>query len=160
MTLGSFFRFGYYFVRQLVLRAVGRAPGLRVFEENYANDRLLPMSTDEREILPSFSRCIACGMCDAAFTGYARVTRSEFRGPSDLPLSYSRNPPDFDGLRKYVRNLKEGDLEALERVCPAKVPFRRLVVFVESQAQRLGTRELPALPSAPRAMGDRRSQNP
>lgn len=160
MTLGSFLRFGYYFVRQLFLRAIGRAPGLKAFQENYANDRLLPFSMDEREILPSFSRCVACGMCDAAFSGYARVSRSEFRGPSDLPLSYSRNPPDFDGLRKYVRNLKEGDLEALERVCPAKVPFRRLVVFVESQAEKLGARELPESVAPLRALGDRRSQNP
>lgn len=138
MTLGSFLRFGFYFVRQLVLRMFGRSRGLQTFQANYEKDRLLPLTSDDRKAMPEFSRCIACGMCDAAFTGYAKVNRSEFRGPSDLPLSYSRNLPDFDSLTRYFRNLKHGDLAVLEQVCPAKVPFRRLVMFVESQAAQLG----------------------
>ncbi|MBK8171034.1 MAG: hypothetical protein IPK60_11920 [Sandaracinaceae bacterium] len=138
MTLASFLRLGFYFVRQLVMRLFGRSAGLKKFQANYANDRLLPLSPSERAALPDFSRCIACGMCDAAFTGYARVNRAEFRGPSDLPLSYSRNLPDFDSLTRYVSNLKEGDLDVLEQVCPARIPFKRLVVFVETHAAALG----------------------
>lgn len=146
VTLGSLVRLGYYFFRQLLRRITARKSGLVQFEENYGADRLLPLTVEDREQLPSFSGCIACGMCDAVFDAYDRTARSEFRGPSDLPLAYTRNLPDYDALPTYVSNLRKGDLEALERVCPARIPFRRLALFVERRAAELG-----AAPIAPGA---------
>jgi len=138
VTFGSLARLGYFFFRQLLRRVTARKTGLEQFEENYGADRLLPMSSEDREQLPSFSGCIACGMCDAVFDSYDRTARSEFRGPSDLPLAYTRNLPDFDALPTFVAHLRKGDLEELERVCPARIPFRRLALFVERRATALG----------------------
>ena len=137
MTLGSLVRLGFYFFRQLLRRVTARESGLARFEANYDADRLRPLTPDEREALPSFSGCIACGMCDAVFDAYDRTPRSQFRGPSDLPLAYTRNLPDYDALPPFIAHLRQGDLEHLERVCPARIPFRRLAVFVERRADAL-----------------------
>ncbi len=138
MTLGSLVRLGYFFFRQLLRRVTSRKSGLLQFGENYDADRLRPMTSEDRAQLPSFSGCIACGMCDAVFDAYDRTARGEFRGPSDLPLAYTRNLPDYDALPTFVKHLRKGDLEALERVCPARIPFRRLAVFVDRRAAELG----------------------
>lgn len=136
MTPGSFVRLGYYWFKQILLRTIGRARGLPEFSASYCReDRLLPVVTEDRAIIESFSRCIACGMCDAHFQAYGRVNRGEFRAPSDLVLGNARSLPDFDAMHRYLTNLKEGDLAALERICPTGVPFRRLVAFAEQRAE-------------------------
>jgi succinate dehydrogenase/fumarate reductase-like Fe-S protein len=134
VTLGSLLRLGWHFWKRLVGRLFDRRPGLARFEENYAADRLQALTAEESDALASFSRCTACGMCDATFTAYDRASRTEFRGPSDLPLAYTRNLPDLDAARAFVSHLEKGDLEALEQVCPARVPFRRLVRFVREKS--------------------------
>ncbi|MFW5920575.1 MAG: hypothetical protein ACOCUS_01955 [Polyangiales bacterium] len=141
MTPGSFVRLGWYFVRQLVGRLFGGGRGLERFEEAYCRDEhLLPVSREDRESLHALSRCIACGMCDARFEAWGEVDRSEFRGPSDLPLSSTRSLPDYDALARYLTELRKGDLERLERVCPVRVPFRRLADFAERRAAALSGR--------------------
>jgi succinate dehydrogenase/fumarate reductase-like Fe-S protein len=134
VTLGSLIRLGWHFVKRLMERLFDRRPGLARFEEYYAEDRLRSLSAEESEALASFSRCTACGMCDATFSAYDRASRSELRGPSDLPLAYTRNLPDLDAARTFVAHLEKGDLEALEAVCPARIPFRRLVRFVKDKS--------------------------
>lgn len=143
VTLGSFVRLGYYFVKRLLLRLFRRKTGLQQFHENYAEDRLLPLSPSDRGVFAAFSGCIACGMCDAQFSAYGRTARREFHGPSDLPLAYSRSLPDYDGLVTYVSSLRRGDLELLERVCPARIPFGRLATFVEGVAGALANEPMP-----------------
>jgi hypothetical protein len=146
MTLGSLVRLGFYFFRQLLRRVTARESGLARFEANYDADRLRPLTPDERDALPSFSGCIACGMCDAVFDAYDRTPRGQFRGPSDLPLAYTRNLPDYDALPPFLAELRKGDLEHLERVCPARIPFRRLAVFVERRADELAREGSPSAP--------------
>ncbi len=133
MSLGSFLRLGLLFLKRLFVRLVLRPSGLRRFEENYfREDRLLPVAEVPRARFAAFSACIACGMCDAVFD--AEVDRTVFPGPSYLPLSFSRNLPDYDALGPYLTELRKGDLVALERVCPTRVPFRQLADFVEAHA--------------------------
>lgn len=138
MTFGSFVRLGYYIVRQLVLRAVRRARGLSAFAADYCReDRLLPVAAEDRTAIAALSRCIACGMCDARFAAYGAADRSNFRGPSELPLSHTKSLPDYDALHAYLADLKKGDLARLERVCPTGVPFRSLLSFAERRAAEL-----------------------
>ena len=138
MTPGSFVRLGWYFVRQLLARLARPANGLARFEQAYCReDRLLPVSAEDREALLALSGCIACGMCDARFSAWSDVDRGALRGPSDLPLSYTRSLPDYDALARYLSELRKGDLERLERVCPVRVPFRRLADFAERRAAAL-----------------------
>ena len=108
MTLSAIVQLGYYFFKRLVVRAFKRRDGLAQFRINYAGDRLLPVRTDQRAVVPKLGGCIACGMCDAVFGEYDRAARTVFHGPSDLPLSYSRSLPDYDALDSYLVQIKKG----------------------------------------------------
>lgn len=141
MRVGSFLRLGMYFGARLLIRAVRRDDGLARFAENYfRGDGLLPVAEDDAPA--SFSGCIACGMCDAAFV-YDGVAREHFSGPSDLPLSYTRSLPDYDALERYLGELDKGDLLALERVCPSRVPLRRLADVSRERGEALRRGRLP-----------------
>jgi len=156
MRIGPLIRIAWYFLKCLLLRLLGRERGLARFEAGYCiEDGLLPVSEEERRCLRLFSGCIACGMCDARFSAYACVARPAFRGPSDLPLSYSRGLPDYGGLAVYLNQLARGDLDLLERVCPARIPFRELLGVARRRAEALGPPEgeRPSLPRLPHDPG-------
>jgi len=148
MTIGAILRLAYYFFKRLIVRALVRSDGVARFQANYGVERLLPLSPTHRASLAKFSGCLACGLCDATFTEYERASRADFRGPSDLPLSYSRSLPEYDALDPYLAQIRRGDLAALEAVCPAGIPFRALVASVQEHASSMprGERPAPALP--------------
>lgn len=136
MTFGSFVRLGFYFAKRLLARVLTTRTGLARFRDNYwTSDHLLPLGAAAAENRAAFSACIACGLCDEVFDAYDRTDRDVFPGPSALPLSYSRNPPDFAALTRYLAELRKGDLVQLERVCPTRVPFRKLAAYVEAHAR-------------------------
>lgn len=138
MRPGSFVRLGWYFGRQLLLRLLRPADGLARFERAYCReDRLLPVSKEDRQALHALSGCIACGMCDARFGAWGSVSRGKLRAVSDLPLSYTRSLPDFDALGPTLVELRRGDLERLEQVCPVRVPFRQLAELAERRADAI-----------------------
>ena len=141
MSPGSLARLGYYFFARLIRRLFVRERGREKFLAAYAADRLAPLSSDEREALSSFSRCIACGACDVAFDKYAEVPRADLRGPSELPLALSRSLPDHDALLPWLAALSRGDVAALSRACPVDVPFERLTAIARARALSLGARE-------------------
>jgi len=93
-----------------------------------------PARAEDREALASLSRCVACGACDAAFDAYAKVVRSELRGPSELPLAFGRSLEDLDATAGWLVHLEKGDLAKLERACPVGVPFSRVVVTLKARA--------------------------
>ncbi len=137
MTLKSLFRLGWHFVKRILCRAFGLRQGLSRFQKNYFSAGLLPLTKQDRDILSAGGRCIQCGSCDLHFQGYRLVSRSQFRGPSDLASSFSRSLPDFDLLTGLLRNLEKGDLEALEKICPVRVPFRDLAALAVREGTRL-----------------------
>jgi hypothetical protein len=159
MSLRSVLWLGWLFVWRLVRRLFSRGAGLARFRAGYVDeDRLLPLSAEERGALAAFSGCVACGACDAAFDGYARVSRVTLRAPSDLPLAATRSLPDLDAARAVAAELEKGDLARLERVCPAHVPFRALVRFTKDHAERLAWGE-PA-PAMSAAASERKKHDP
>lgn len=93
-----------------------------------------PTTREEREALASLGRCVACGACDAAFDAYAKVVRTELRGPSELPLAFGRSLEDLDATAGWLVHLEKGDLAKLERACPVGVPFGKVVVALKVRA--------------------------
>jgi succinate dehydrogenase/fumarate reductase-like Fe-S protein len=145
MRPGSFFRLGWYFFKRLSLRMLRPEHGLARFQANYwQGEHLLPVSEEERQALGALSRCIACGMCDLYFTAWDGVSESRFSGPSALPLSYTRSLPDYDAMDGYLQQLRRGDLQRLEQVCPVDVPFRALADFAESRGRQARRADDPA----------------
>ncbi|MCC7536016.1 MAG: hypothetical protein IT379_07375 [Deltaproteobacteria bacterium] len=154
MTPRALVLLGYYFWRTLLLRWLRPRNGLAAFHESYAADKLPPVTAAERHALKAFSSCIACGMCDASFAAWPSVDRAAFHGPMDLPLSYSRGMPDYDTLGRYLAQLDRGDLVRIERLCPARIPFRDLAAFARKKAAEIEELGVAAGAIAARASGD------
>jgi hypothetical protein len=104
------------------------------FRRSYANDRLSPITPEERRILPLLSGCIACGLCDVGEG--ARMARSQgvYAGVMDLMLASSRNIPDFDAAERSFDAVGDERLAELETRCPARVPMRKVAAFVRAKA--------------------------
>lgn len=122
-------------LRTLWRRAFGRhIVGLERFRANYAEDGLNPVSETERLEMLGFGRCIACGRCNRGDEPHVIESRGQFRGSMGLVLAASRSMPDYRAAARSFAFLTEVELEEKERVCPTRVPFRRLASFVHSNA--------------------------
>lgn len=134
--LTAYANLGYHAVRTLARRTFGERRGLPAFLEAYRDDRLPPLTAEERTLLGSFDGCLSCGLCDTLARPSERDDRGGLPGPSALAVSVSRHPPDYDGLGPYLARLDGEDLARMERMCPARVPFRRLVQMIRDTVLR------------------------
>ncbi len=121
-------------VKMTVKRLFGEATGLARFHENYDADRLPPVDADERAKLGSFSRCIACGLCDVGEAPRIAASKGSYPGLMQLVLASSRSMPDFDAAKIALDHVPEEVLAAKEAICPTGVPFRELARFVRAKA--------------------------
>lgn len=122
----------------LVLRPGRR--GLSLFEENFRQDRLLPLAPAEQQGIPSLSSCMACGRCDDGFASWNGAAADGFHGLMGFVLSVTRSMPDFEASAAMVASIDEAYLRKAEQRCPSGVPFRRMVAFVRSYDERLRKR--------------------
>ena len=125
-------------VRILILRAFRVRTGLPLFQENYAKDRLPPVTLAEREQMSRFSRCIACGLCDEGEAERQRASNGQYRGVMQFVLASSRNMPDFDAASRTLDWVPIEVLAAKERHCPAFVPISDIARFVRSKTAAMG----------------------
>jgi len=96
--------------------------GIAAFRQNYDADGLPPVTASEREQMPAFGRCIACGLCDRGEG--QRIARSggAYRGVMSLVLSASRSMPDYRAAAYSVSFISDEELAEKERICPVAVP--------------------------------------
>jgi hypothetical protein len=115
-----------------------RGSGIEAFRRNYDADGLPPVNADERNAMPGFSRCIACGICDRGEA--ERIARSggAYRGVMPLVLAASRSMPDYRAAAYSFSFVSDDVLADKERVCPAEVPFRAIARFVRAKADAVG----------------------
>jgi hypothetical protein len=128
----------------------GRKTGLALFRENYDGDRLAPVDVEDRLRIAAFSRCFACGLCDAGEAERMEAARGAYPGLMRVVLASSRSMPDYDAAALALDHVPEGVLRAKEKVCPAGVPFVELARFVRKKAGEGASR--PAAVSARRAL--------
>ncbi len=121
---------------RLVLRR-GRN-GISAFPANYDADGLPPLTQEERGKLASFSRCIACGLCDRGEAQRIADSGGAYRGTMALVLAASRSMPDFRAAAYSFSFVPEHVLAEKERVCPTGVPFREIALFVRDKAEAVG----------------------
>jgi hypothetical protein len=133
----SLVRLAWYFVARLVARALLPHRGLDRFRAQYETEGLFPLEEREKKVVTSLSKCIACGACDAHFGPYDRIARNVLRAPSDFVLADARSLHDWDALVPALVQLRRGDLERLEEVCPAQIPFRRIARIAKKRAEEL-----------------------
>jgi hypothetical protein len=112
--------------------------GIGAFRKNYDADHLPPVSPDERAIMPTFSRCIACGLCDRGEATRIAASGGAYRGPMALVLAGSRSMPDYRAAAYSFSFVSEEVLAQKEAICPTGVPFVALARFVRAKAEAVG----------------------
>jgi hypothetical protein len=126
-------------VRTLLAPLFGLRRGLAEFRRSYAADRLPPVSPEERRVLPRFSSCIACGLCDHGEGSRMARSAGAYAGVMDLMLASSRGMPDFDAAARSFAAVGDERLAELEGLCPTRVPMRAVAAFVRAKAEEMAT---------------------
>ncbi len=136
-------------IRTLFRRLFRRGrEGIAAFRANYDADRLPPVSPEERAELGGFGRCIACGLCDRGEAERIRQSGGMYRGVMALMLAGSRSMPDFREAALSFEHVPDAVLAEKERICPTRVPMRKIARFVRTKAAELG-QSLPPELAAP-----------
>lgn len=121
-------------IKVLVGRLFGRKTGLPLFHENYDADGLAALDAAERERMPRFERCIACGRCDIGEADRIAASGGRYAGLMPIVLASTRNMPDYTAAAEALDFIPEAELTRKEKVCPTGVPFVELAKFVRSKA--------------------------
>ncbi len=124
-------------IRTVFTHLMRATPGIDTFRRNYAADRLPPVTSDERRLLPTWSGCIACGLCDVGEGVRAAAARGSYAGAMDLMLATSRSMPDYDAAALSFAHVSDERLAKLEARCPTAVPMRQIAAFVRKKASEL-----------------------
>jgi hypothetical protein len=155
----ALFLLGLALLKTLFLRAIsGKHDGIAKFRENYDADGLPPVTREEREGFAAFERCVACGLCDRGESVRMAKSGGAYRGVMALVVAGSRSMPEFRAAAYGFRFVPEEVLAEKERLCPVRIPFRKVAAFVASKATAVGgPLPLPAMvPSLPpRSVGSR-----
>lgn len=155
----AWFLLGLALIKVLLLRAISSKPnGIAKFRENYDADGLPPVTLKERRDFAAFERCVACGLCDRGESGRIAKSGGAYRGVMALVIAGSRSMPEFRAAAYGFRFVPDEVLAEKERVCPVRIPFRKVAAFVASKAEAVGgplplPETVPSLP--PRSAGVR-----
>ncbi len=112
--------------------------GIGAFRANYDADGLPPVTPAEREAMPDFSRCIACGLCDRGEAERIAASGGAYRGVMALVLAGSRSMPDYRAAAYSFGFVSDEVLAEKEAICPTGVPFRAIARFVRDKAAAVG----------------------
>lgn len=121
-------------MKVMVGRFLGRKTGLPLFHENYDADGLPALEPTERQRMPQFERCIACGRCDVGEAGRIAASQGRYAGLMPIVLASSRSMPDYAAAVEALSFVPESELVRKEKICPTGVPFVELANFVRSKA--------------------------
>lgn len=125
-------------VKALLRRLFGAKSGIAAFRRAYDADGLPPVTAAERAELPTFSRCIACGICDRGESARIAASGGAYRGVMPLMLSASRSMPEFRAAAYSLSFVTDEVLADKEKLCPAQVPMRRIAAFLRAKANEVG----------------------
>ena len=121
------------FVVMVAKKIAGRGPhGIALFEANFAADHLSKVTASERAEMGDFSRCIACGRCNAGDGARIAASGGAYPGTMAIMLSSSRSMPDFHHARTALAFISDNELAHKEATCPTAVPMRRIAAFIRS----------------------------
>jgi ferredoxin len=119
------------YARHEVRRRLRRRPrgGADRLLELYAPDHLVPLTAAERELLPSASACINCGLCALVA---ARVSGLR---PADMAAAYLRDYTILPAAASdVVGEAAVGVIATAAAACPVGVPLEGVLVMIRRLA--------------------------
>ena len=138
MTSGriqALFLLAWALIKTVFKRLLGVGPsGLALFEANFEAEHLSKVDPAERADFASFSRCIACGLCNRGDGTRMARSKGAYPGTMALMLASSRSLPDLSAASDALQWISEDELAEKERLCPALVPMRRIAAFIRARA--------------------------
>lgn len=133
--LHAFVLLAWAFSVMAAKKLFGQGPrGLQLFQANFEAERLTSLSAAERSEITTFSRCIACGRCDAGDGERIAASRGAYPGTMAIMLASSRSMPEFGATLDALRFISDEELAEKETRCPTRVPMRRIAAFIRSHA--------------------------
>jgi succinate dehydrogenase/fumarate reductase-like Fe-S protein len=113
-----------------------RKKGIWQFVDNYRKDRLIPLTSSDKDWMDRFSRCMNCGLCDAVCPALQNFPRHLFPGPSYIVTTLVRSPPTyrFSGIDL---SWCEG-CHQCEKICPNLVPIKKGIEFIQQKMEEEG----------------------
>jgi hypothetical protein len=122
-------------IKTIIKRVFGGGlRGLALFEANFEAEHLSKVDAAERGELPTFSRCIACGLCNRGDGERMARSNGAYPGTMEIMLASSRSLPDFPAASEALQWISVDELAEKERLCPTLVPMRRIASFIRSRA--------------------------
>lgn len=117
------------FLLHLLFKRWFRKRGHKEFLEFYSEDRVFPLTVDERKGLAAFGNCIYCGLCVSECREVSPVFYETFATPATIAFSYSRSLPEISMNADFLSYCP--DCSACEKVCPTGVPLNQITGFVK-----------------------------
>lgn len=124
-------RFWAHVFRRMVTKPVPGAE-LERFYDNYADDRLVPLSAWEHIVLPEFQKCVNCGSCSSVCPVLKPVAAGYYRGPDSITASLTRCFPDLGDARDAVFNCTR--CGACADACPMGINIPELILFARRKS--------------------------
>lgn len=118
------------------------------FLQYYEPDRLWAMDQDMAQERYSFSGCIACGLCESLLVQIppASHLRRIPPLPQELVWGAGRDLPSLHHLQEILHTYQD-HLRTLESLCPARIPFHKLLAVLRLYEQNQQTQNHPPLES-------------
>ena len=133
--LHALFLLAWAFVLMVAKKLFGGGPrGIELFQANFQAERLTSLSATERSEIGTFSRCIACGRCNAGDGERIAASRGAYPGTMALMVASSRSMPEFGAALDALRFISDEELGQKETLCPTGVPMRKIAAFIRSHA--------------------------
>jgi hypothetical protein len=92
------------------------------------------VTPQQREAMSGFGKCVACGLCDRGEAERIAASGGAYSGVMLLMVSASRSMPDFAAAARGFACVPDEVLGDKERICPARVPMRRIAAFVREKS--------------------------
>lgn len=131
MGLKSFALLGWQFLLHLLSRLTFtyRRRGAARFHENFAPEHLLPLTPEDRQMLPLWQSCIVCGLCDAVCP--------ELLSPELIATGMLGDLTKLGLVTQEASALTrcEGCSDC-EAICPVGLPLRDLAAFIVRMGQQ------------------------
>jgi len=132
-------QFFLHLFKKYILRQ--KSPGMDKFLEYYRDDLIVPLTKDERDRHPDFTKCVVCSICDPACPVFAATDSRQFAGPMDIACCLSR---DLTESGRWPDPFLSTLCGACDRACPEKVPVSEIIVYLRRKTRINQPENLPA----------------